>query len=82
MTHDPLCPCSSHTQPHIQHLFEKLISNLNYDNLVRRSDGVIGVITQVWPDWAMWVWSDSDGIKFYETITEKNASYFTVLGKP
>jgi hypothetical protein len=59
--------------------YERLISNLDFDNRVQRSDGVIGVITQVYPDWAMWVRSEPSDTEFYQTIDESNASAFTVL---
>jgi hypothetical protein len=61
--------------------YERLISNLDFDNRVQRSDGVVGVITQVYPDWAMWVRSEPSDTEFYQTIDESNASEFTVLEK-
>lgn len=61
--------------------YEQLISSLDYDNRVQRSDGVIGVITQVHPDWALWTRPEPSDTEFYQTIDEGNASEFTVLDK-
>ncbi len=62
--------------------YEKLIDNLDYDNRVQRSDGVVGVITQVWPDYAVWSRLEPSDTEFYQTIDESNASEFTVLDTP
>lgn len=59
--------------------YERLISNLDFDNRVQRSDGVIGVITQVYPNWALWALLEPTATEIYQTITEENASEFTVL---
>ena len=59
--------------------YARLISNLDYDNRVQRSDGAVGVITQVWPNWAMWTRLEPSDTEFYQTIDESNASEFTVL---
>ena len=62
--------------------FEKLVSNLDYNNRVQRSDGVVGTITQVYKDWALWALLEPTATEIYQTIMEDNASEFTVMEKP
>ena len=59
--------------------FEKLVSNLDYNNRVQRSDGVVGTITQVYKNWALWALLEPTATEIYQTITEENANEFRVL---
>jgi hypothetical protein len=60
--------------------YDNLISSLNYDNRVLRSDGVMGTITQVYADpkysvWCPLEWTDA---LVATIVTEDNASGFTL----
>lgn len=62
--------------------FEELVSNLDYDNRVQRSDGVVGTITQVYKNWALWALLEPTATEIYQIIMDGNASEFTVLEQP
>ena len=58
--------------------YDNLISNLNYENRVLRSDGVVGTITQLYGDpksalWCPLEWTDA---VMPIMVTEENATDF------